>query len=78
MFPLLMMFTLLCMTAWSESSPLAGRPGHVCFHGDICHTHSGISGRGRGKQNCGIHCGSFHLLLHVCIYMWMGVSYTEL
>ena len=73
---MMLLYTLLCMTAWSKGSPLARRPGYACFHGDICHTHSGISSRGWGKQSCRVYCGSLHLLLHVCIYIWMGVSHT--
>ena len=65
---------LLLHTVWSESSPFAGRSGYVCFHGNICHAYSGVSGGGGRKHSCGIRRGGLHLLLHVFLCVRMGVS----
>ena len=67
-------FTLSSITVWSESTPFVGSPGYVCFHPNICHTHSGVSGGGGREYSCGIHCGGVHLLLHVFLCIRMGVS----
>ena len=66
--------TLLLHTVWSESSPFAGSPGYVCFHGDICHANSGVSGGGGREYSRGIRCGGLHLLFHVFLCIRMGVS----